>query len=433
MGILPRVGAFFLAACLAGASPASASPLTLEVVDADVTALLTSIARLSGLDLILDDSVKGRISLSLKDVEPEEALMLIGKAKGLVVQHEGKVLLVRAAKEATPFYRMHVLPVRYADLDTAFAAVKLSLGEAGIFAIDENKKNGKEDISEQGLYRTGERLLIDRATNALLFYGTEEERVRAEAVLHSLDVPTEQVSLEARVVALEKNAAKELGVDWSWSALPQYPRVRRGDDGAWEVGGRNAGNEGTSAPGIIRFGRGPEGVPFEFYYSAAIRALITDGRAKMLARPNITTVQGHEALINIGAEVPVPRTTTSNTVTTTGIDYREAGIILRYTPRVTADRSIVARVHTEVSTPVYVEDLKAYRFQKRSANTTVRLRDGETMVIGGLIDSDESRSLSKIPFLGDLPILGAFFRSVRTSKTETELMIFLTAHVLDEG
>ena len=152
----------------------------------------------------------------------------------------------------------------------------------------------------------------------------------------------------------------------------------------------------------------------------------------MLARPNITTVQGHEALINIGAEVPVPRVATSNNVTTTGIEYREAGIILRYTPRVTADGNIVARVHTEVSTPVYVEDLKAYRFQKRSADTTVRLKNGETMVIGGLIDSDESRSLSKIPFLGDLPVLGAFFRSVRTSRTETELMIFLTAHVLDE-
>jgi hypothetical protein len=152
----------------------------------------------------------------------------------------------------------------------------------------------------------------------------------------------------------------------------------------------------------------------------------------MLARPNVTTIQGREALINIGAEVPVPRVATSNNVTTTGIEYREAGIILRYTPRVTADGNIVARVHTEVSTPVYVEDLKAYRFQKRSADTTVRLKNGETMVIGGLIDSDESRSLSKIPFLGDLPVLGAFFRSVRTSRTETELMIFLTAHVLDE-
>ena len=86
-------------------------------------------------------------------------------------------------------------------------------------------------------------------------------------------------------------------------------------------------------------------------------------------------------------------------------------------------------VHTEVSSPLYVEALRAYRFQKRSADTTVRLQDGETMVIGGLIGSEETRSLSKIPFLGDLPILGAFFRSVRTSKSESEIMIFLTAQI----
>ena len=251
-------------------------------------------------------------------------------------------------------------------------------------------------------------------------------------IISALDREPQQVSLEARVVAVSKEAAKQLGVDWSWSSLPQYPRAQYDRGGSWRVGERNAGTGGTSAPGIIRFGRGPEGLPYEFYYSAAIRALITEGKAKMLARPNVTTIQGREALINIGAEVPVPRVATSNNVTTTGIEYREAGIILRYTPRVTADGNIVARVHTEVSTPVYVEDLKAYRFQKRSADTTVRLKNGETMVIGGLIDSDESRSLSKIPFLGDLPVLGAFFRSVRTSRTETELMIFLTAHVLDE-
>ena len=240
------------------------------------------------------------------------------------------------------------------------------------------------------------------------------------------------MSLEARVVAVSKRAAKELGIDWSWSSLPQYPDVSRDASGSWHVNGRNAGMDGTSAPGIIRFGRGPEGMPYEFYYTAAIRALVSEGKAKMLARPNVTTVQGREALINIGAEVPVPVVTTSNNVTTTGIEYREAGIILRYTPRVTADGNIVARVHTEVSTPVFVDDLKAYRFQKRSADTTVRLKNGETMVIGGLIDSDESRTLAKIPFLGDLPLLGAFFRTVRTSRNETELMIFLTAHVLDE-
>ena len=83
-----------------------------------------------------------------------------------------------------------------------------------------------------------------------------------------------------------------------------------------------------------------------------------------------------------------------------------------------------------MSSPFFVEELKVYRFQKRAADTVVRLQDGETMVIGGLIGSEEARSLSKVPFLGDLPILGAFFRSVRNSRSESELLIFLTAHIL---
>ena len=409
--------------------PAAAAPVTIDVTGGDVRAVLLAVARMANIPLIVDDGVAGAVTAHLTG-EGEEVLRLVAAARGIHIERHGSVFLALSADVRTENRRVHVYTVRYADPEELAHAANLSLTGEGKRAIV--SKNNEERWNEGSDSDTQRRVLVDRATNTLLFYGTESEALSVREIISALDVAPRQVSLEARVIAISKQAAKELGVDWSWSALPQYPRVRRGDDGAWEVGGRNAGNEGTSAPGIIRFGRGPEGVPFEFYYSAAIRALITDGRAKMLARPNITTVQGHEALINIGAEVPVPRTTTSNTVTTTGIDYREAGIILRYTPRVTADGNIVARVHTEVSTPVFVEDLKAYRFQKRSADTTVRLKNGETMVIGGLIDSDESRSLSKIPFLGDIPILGAFFRSVRTSKTETELMIFLTAHVLDE-
>ena len=409
--------------------PAAAAPVTIDVTGGDVRAVLLAVARMANIPLIVDDGVAGAVTAHLTG-EGEEVLRLVAAARGIHIERHGSVFLALSADARTENRRVHVYTVRYADPEELAHAANLSLTGEGKRAIV--SKNNEERWNEGSDSDTQRRVLVDRATNTLLFYGTESEALSVREIISALDVAPRQVSLEARVIAISKQAAKELGVDWSWSALPQYPRVRRGDDGAWEIGGRNAGNEGTSAPGIIRFGRGPEGVPFEFYYSAAIRALITDGRAKMLARPNITTVQGHEALINIGAEVPVPRTTTSNTVTTTGIDYREAGIILRYTPRVTADGNIVARVHTEVSTPVFVEDLKAYRFQKRSADTTVRLKNGETMVIGGLIDSDESRSLSKIPFLGDIPILGAFFRSVRTSKTETELMIFLTAHVLDE-
>ena len=183
-------------------------------------------------------------------------------------------------------------------------------------------------------------------------------------------------------------------------------------------------------PGIIQFGHGPEGQPFEFYFSAKLNALVTGGKAKILARPNITTIQGHEAVINIGGEVPVPTQTVTETSTTNTVTYRQAGIILRCIPRVNAEGQITAEVHTEVSTPEFVTDMKAYRFQRRSADTMVRLQDGETMVIGGLIGSEESRSMSKIPFLGDIPILGNFFKSVRHSHTESEVMIFLKAHVL---
>ena len=410
--------------------PAAAAPVTIDVTGGDVRAVLLAVARMGDLALIVDDSVTGAVTAHVTG-EAEEVLRLVAAARGIQIERHGAVFLALAPDTRAENRRVYTYSVRNGDPEELAHAANLSLTGEGKRAVV--SKTNEERWNEGSDSDTQRRVLVDRATNTLLFYGTESEALSVREIISALDVAPQQVSLEARVIAISKQAAKELGVDWSWSSIPQYPKTERGTDGHWQVGERNTGMGGTNTPGIIRFGRGPEGVPFEFYYSAAIRALITDGRAKMLARPNITTVQGHEALINIGAEVPVPRTTTSNTVTTTGIDYREAGIILRYTPRVTADGSIVARVHTEVSTPVYVDDLKAYRFQKRSADTTVRLRNGETMVIGGLIDSDESRSLAKIPFLGDIPVLGAFFRSVRTSKTETELMIFLTAHVLDEG
>ena len=410
--------------------PAAAAPVTIDVTGGDVRAVLLAVARMGDLALIVDDSVTGAVTAHVTG-EGEEVLRLVAAARGIQIERHGAVFLALAPDTRAENRRVYTYSVRNGDPEELAHAANLSLTGEGKRAVV--SKTNEERWNEGSDSDTQRRVLVDRATNTLLFYGTESEALSVREIISALDVVPKQVSLEARVVAVSKQAAKELGVDWMWSALPQYPRVRRNDSASWEVSERSAGTGGTSAPGIIRFGRGPEGVPYEFYYTAAIRALITDGRAKMLARPNITTVQGHEALINIGAEVPVPRVSTSNSVTTSGIEYREAGIILRYTPRVTADGSIVARVHTEVSTPVYVDDLKAYRFQKRSADTTVRLRNGETMVIGGLIDSDESRSLAKIPFLGDIPVLGAFFRSVRMSKTETELMIFLTAHVLDEG
>ena len=367
------------------------------------------------------------------------------------------MIITGQGTQGTGFYTMHVFPVHYADLEILQQAANLSCGEEGFAPKMQNIREDRLTMdgskalnTEEGLRRNG-RLMADRTTNSLLLYGTDAEAGRVQGLLDVLDVPVQQVSLEAKVVAIQKDASKKLGVEWEWSKLPQSPsaetsyesvfRVVQNSDGTYstvsedvpKTATERSGLGGEGGSGVVRFGRGPDGYPYEWYYAAKLQALITEGKAKVLARPNITTLQGREAVINIGGEVPVPTVSTTNATTTTSVVYRPAGIILRYTPRVNEAGFITAEVHTEVSSPLYVEELRAYRFQKRSADTMVRLRDGETMVIGGLIGSEESRSFSKVPLLGDLPVLGAFFRSVRNTKTDSEIMIFLTAHVLKDS
>lgn len=419
----------------------SASPVRLQVQNAPTSAVLMSVARLGGFNLLLSDGIGGTVTVNVQE-EPQKILELLSASQGLLLERYGNVYLVTAPDKSSALRRVHSYQAKYARPADLAKIANLSLGEAGKKSQVKKDNNDVENVPKQphAEAETGEmpcRVLVDESAGKVVFYGTDAEAQRVQKALQQVDVPSKQVSIEAKVVALSKNAAKNLGVEWEWSKLPQYPERRKtyhheGKENErvdYEVR-RSYGGKTESIPGIIQFGHGPEGQPFEFYFSAKLNALVSDGKAKILARPNITTIQGHEAVINIGGDVPVPTQTVTETSTTNTVTYRQAGIILRCTPRVNAEGQITAEVHTEVSTPEFVTDLKAYRFQRRSADTMVRLQDGETMVIGGLIGSEESHSLSKVPFLGDLPILGAFFKSVRHSHTESEVMIFLKAHVL---
>ena len=420
----------------------SASPVRLQVQNAPTSAVLMSVARLGGFNLLLSDGIGGTVTVNVQE-EPQKILELLSASQGLLLERYGNVYLVTAPDKSNALRRVHSYQAKYARPADLAKIANLSLGEAGKKSQLTKDSNNVEPTAKKQLLAKSEsvnlpsRVLVDESAGKVIFYGTDAEAQRVQEALQQVDIPSKQVSIEAKVVALSKNAAKNLGVEWEWSKLPQYPERRKtyhheGKENErvdYEVR-RSYGGKSESIPGIIQFGHGPEGQPFEFYFSAKLNALVSDGKAKILARPNITTIQGHEAVINIGGDVPVPTQMVTETATTNTVTYRQAGIILRCTPRVNAEGQITAEVHTEVSTPEFVTDLKAYRFQRRSADTMVRLQDGETMVIGGLIGSEESHSLSKVPFLGDLPILGAFFKSVRHSHTESEVMIFLKAHVL---
>jgi type IV pilus assembly protein PilQ len=183
--------------------------------------------------------------------------------------------------------------------------------------------------------------------------------------------------------------------------------------------------------GVVKFGN-LYGYPYEWYYKAKINALLTTDRANILAKPKITTINGKEAEINIGSQVPVKKsTTTSNGITDTSIEYKDVGIKLKYTPRINPDGYITAKIRAEVNAVTEFNTyVQAYTFTQKSAETNVRLKDGETMVIGGLIDKSDTRTINKVPILGEIPILGALFKNSNSSKVDKEVVIFLTAHIV---
>ena len=442
-----------------------ATPVTLNAREMDLHDAVRIVATIGGLNVAVDDSVSGTITISFENIEPIEALKIIAKAKDLKIIEDQGTFILTYNYNSNALMGTYVLPIKYGNVD--------KLREAVILALDLRKDDANEyfrrnsdDLErrrmrdEDGTYRYAwvsryyddedfsdkiddneKRVAVNKDVNALILYGTESEYERAKELLRQIDIPIKQVVLEAKVLAINKSAAKDLGVEWKWSEAPQYPEKtrtyrdiynRNGEFIRSEVEDKYTRQQNSSTGyGIIQFGRGPEGIPFEWYYGAKINALITNGKAKMLSRPHVSTIQGNEAVMSVGDRIPVPRVDISNNVTTTSYTYEESGIILKVTPRINEDGTITANVYTEVSTPQYVSAMGVYRFNKRSADTIITLKDGEPMVIGGLIGKEEEKSLSKIPFLGDLPILGELFRNHRKSSSESELMIFLIAHVIN--
>ena len=415
----------------------SAAPMTLSVHDADLRSTIMLVAKTGGLNISVDDSVKGKISISLTNIEPLKVLEIISKTKSLQILRESGVFIVTASSVES--MQSYIFPIKFGDAEILKESVIMSLDPdterlpnsttriknndgsyTYRYTYRDDDSQGGNDYSEN--IKRRDRVYVNPEVNALILFGTPAEYERVKNLLETLDVELKQVSVEAKILAITKEETKNLGVEWTWSSF----------DGTYSAqSGRTRYSESSSGSSLIQFGRSlTAATDLNWALSAKINALVTNGKAKILSRPNVTTIQGREAVINVGNSVPVPTTRTTNSTVTTSFEYRDAGIILKYTPRINEDGTITATIHTEVSTPQYVADMQAYRFNTRSADTTVTVRDGEPMIIGGLIGAEEEKSVSKIPFLGDLPILGALFRNHRKSKSESELIILLTAHVL---
>ena len=245
-------------------------------------------------------------------------------------------------------------------------------------------------------------------------------------IIDMLDMtePT-QVRLVAQIIEINTSAEKDLGI--------QYWSPTLGDN---TTGDSNSSDITRATPGLFYAGenfykqRGSFGW-FGSHLSnlnASLQALVTSGKARILSRPSITTMSGQKAKILIGGRIPIPTSAGDGQI---AIDWRDYGVKLDIEPVVDADNKITSKVHAEVSTLDYGHSVKENDFSipaiaSREAEAMINVRSGMTMAIGGLLNSEDSKSVSKIPLLGDIPIIGQFFRHTSTTRDNRELLILIT-------
>jgi pilus assembly protein CpaC len=231
-----------------------------------------------------------------------------------------------------------------------------------------------------------------------------------------------QIKLEAQVVAINPTENSDLGFVYGSSTgsdLISSPGVF--------YGGQSYGSGGSTT-----FRNNPWTWLTEHHsdINVALRALVTQNRAKILSRPSITTMSGEEAVIQVGGEIPYTTRDKNGNPTT---EFKDYGIILQFKPLVDAENRIVSSIHTEVSMPSGETVDNQPILDKRRADAVVTATSGSTMVIGGLMDSREYKVVRKFPFLGDIPIIGEFFKYTSKSRNRQELIILVTPRLVDEN
>lgn len=302
------------------------------------------------------------------------------------------------------------------DYDTkTAAAIEKMIGYAGVTA----EKIGDKILLEG---KVENQLQKNRAQKVAEMY--------SEKVVNLLQMThPEQIRLEAKIVEISTDKVKKLGIQYANASDidPVSGIVTIGPSGIFGFGQTFANSRDSSSSKLGGYAD----------INATLQALVTNGDARVLSQPAMVTMSGEKANILIGGEIPIPMSNSEGQLT---VEWREYGIKLNIEPQVDEDRQITSKVNAEVSTldsssaaAINLSNgLSIPALRSRKAETVIHLPSGSTMAIGGLLASDEGKQVTKFPFLGDLPILGQFFRSTTTSKEKKEIIILVTPTLVDE-
>jgi type IV pilus assembly protein PilQ len=358
--------------------------ITLEFRATEIADVLTAFSKACNVNIVTDPAVRGTITVRLVDLSCEESLRFILEANNLGFRRLGRNLIIVPAERLAPPPEEPEIVVYSLD----FATANQSVVQVIVQAVP------------------GIRAQFDARTNQLVIIATQAQHEQIRRVLAGLDIQLVSHDVETRVVDISVSDLREQGFTWGFST------TATGDQGVFEIRG--------TFPGQVTLGIG------DFAWLARLNALVSSGKARVITAPRIAVIDGNEAEVVLSEDIPIPQTDATGRTT---FEFKPIGPRLKITPKVNRDGLITVRVEVEVSTVTRLIQSGGFQvpiIAARKATTIVTIRNGESIVIGGLIGAEERRRTVKVPILGDIPLIGFLFRSVTVDRLETELIFVVT-------
>jgi type IV pilus secretin PilQ/predicted competence protein len=423
-------------------------PISLDFKDGDLQDIFRLFADISGLNIVVNPGVAGKVTLKLNEVPWDQALDLILKANGLGYTLEGNVIRIARLSDL----QKEEQDRRKLDEEKALAGNlevwNKTLSYAKATEMGDTVK--KVALSARGT------ITLDPRTNTMIITDLPANLAKARDLIADLDRATPQVEIEARIVVTSRNFTRDLGIQWGFNHVqsPQFANTTNLTfPNAIIINGQAVPSSGgispdsglqSSAAGIGAQGRGyavnlPAGgfnsgigitlgnILGNFNLDLALTALERSGRGRLLSTPKVTTQNNHPAEIKQGVQIPI-QTVANNTVTVT---FKDAVLTLKVTPQITEANTVILDLNVENNAADFanlVQNIPPINTQ--SATTQVLVKDGATAVIGGIFQSNEQTAQSATPFLGRLPILGYLFRNRFVTNTNNELLLFITPRII---
>ena len=390
-------------------------PISIEVRDMSIRDVIGVIADQSGANIVLSQDVEGNISLKLREIPWDQALLTVMKARGLGYIRQGTILRVaplktlqeesesarrvsEAQKAAEPL-RVKIIPVGYArvgDLEKQIAAF---------------------------LTRDRGRVVADPRTNALIVTDTVEVLERVSQLIRAIDLPPLQVLIEGKVVEAGEDFSRTAGVRW----LSQGNQL---DLGSKQLTMNTRTNFTLpDGGGLFDFRIGQFDLLGDI--TASLGLLEQQNQVKIVSSPRVVTLNNETATILQGQNIPLTSTTISNGVPVTSTTYQPIEMKLDVLPQVTSENDVLLQLKIKREFTGTRQVGVAPDINRREAQTKVLVRNGQTAVVGGIYQADQTQGETGIPWLKEVPVLGWLFKSRSTSNTKNELLVFLTPRILN--